>query len=578
MASFLDGTGLARCPSDLLPVELWWAIVDALLSTRHGVLDVVTLGLVSRFLASMIFGDEGAWAFRCRRDLGADRVALHAERERFGVRWLQLYAASTVDIYCRGSDRPLRCGYESAPPFYRCGLYDSNHRVLYAFTAAQACPNAEIVGVTVMEHGHYPQGDSKTKWWLSMRRVSSPPFGGLDAYQRPEGTDIFCGCGECRRALGHPYRLYLGHLFASYLGGWGDEALPGGRGRAVFTNGAVYEGEWCDGVPHGQGTLDGVMFGWNRGTCLAHGRVCGCRVDGRTDCPCDGARGGAWSYEGQLVLWEGACVPLAIKPSVEASLRRWWSLIGQHGKVPHRPQPTDLNRDAQTAWAFPCGQGTATYADGTAYTGGWSNGEYTRGRLTLPDGTVFAGAMPGKWVRLGMGQITWSSGATTRCMTWHLPNRPAAVPRHGRGDDPHTNPDCRCAPLDPSVDVSLRPLHATIRMSNGDICVVKWSRSHQGVDGIASFTFSPTCSDTAFAGRTIPAGVAWTCVAVPRSGPRRPYCPDDWVYWPTDGDSDASALFDQYVRRRLIGWDDEAIEFWLNLRDQSVGATTSATL
>ncbi|AJF97619.1 Morn repeat protein [Pandoravirus inopinatum] len=71
MASFLGGTGPVWCPSDLLPVELWWAIVDALLSTRHGVLDVARLGLVSRFLASMIFGDEGAWAFRCRRDLGA---------------------------------------------------------------------------------------------------------------------------------------------------------------------------------------------------------------------------------------------------------------------------------------------------------------------------------------------------------------------------------------------------------------------------------------------------------------------------------------------------------------------------
>lgn len=82
----------------LLPPEMWWHIVDLLLPTLRGVEDAARLGLACRDLALSILEDEGAWAFRCRRDFGSERVALRIEQEHFDLRWLCLYAAMAIRL------------------------------------------------------------------------------------------------------------------------------------------------------------------------------------------------------------------------------------------------------------------------------------------------------------------------------------------------------------------------------------------------------------------------------------------------------------------------------------------------
>nr|UDO48008.1 phosphatidylinositol phosphate kinase motif-containing protein [Pandoravirus massiliensis] len=589
---------LGLCPSATLPAELWWLVVDMLLArprrryaTDHGVLDATKLGMTCSALASVILGDREAWASRCRRDFGSARVELHAEHARFGISWLCLYATMCIRASLYKGKPRRRCGVVSRHPTYICAVFDTSMHGLYEFSATRSCPKNDAL--VVVECGPHP--DRPGAEWLSMRRMPYRHFPHFVLRPTEIGRDAFCACKDCCRF--GVRCLSVRARMATYNGGW-SHGLPDGHGCATFTNGLVYDGHWSDGLPHGLGTLDGVARESVQGVFVAHKRLCGCFIDGEDQCPCDGTTGGAWCYDGQVALYPDTDHGLDLSSPQGNSMYKWWSVLlstepnnldgYQHGngtrRLCTRANPKTL----------PHGQGTATHRDGRVFVGTWRRGLRAYGRYTMPDGAVFKGVFYGAMGHVGIGRTRWPSGASTRCMSWgndeqpHAPedaffsldvasnrfhitsggmlrdcaDRIHASPRRShRQKRPHTNPLCVCDPWDSARACPPAVRQATILMHNGDLCVMQWGPEEGDLQEIRSFRFSPDCADPAFAGSFID-NCTWVCVAVPRARARRPYCPDDYVYWPSDDAPDASASFGSYVRRRLIGWDTKAVAFW----------------
>ncbi|QBZ81305.1 hypothetical protein pclt_cds_718 [Pandoravirus celtis] len=157
-------------------------------------------------------------------------------------------------------------------------------------------------------------------------------------------------------------------------------------------------------------------------------------------------------------------------------------------------------------------------------------------------------------------------------MSWRWDNLPD-VNDYGDYPEAHGHALCRCPPTipyDPSPSKHLGTV-GTPPCNYATATQLSPVGQHvlQGA-GIYSFTFSPDCGDPVFAGTTI-SGCDWKCKSVPRK--RRPYCPDDSIYWPSDRGSEAWAKFALYVRKRLIGWDDEAIAFWHTLHGPFLQST-----
>ncbi|QBZ81249.1 morn repeat incomplete domain containing protein [Pandoravirus celtis] len=561
---------LPSCPT-MLPSELWWIVVDLLLAgprgateKARGVIYAARLGLTCHVLASMIIDDEDAWASRCRRDFGAERTGLHVEHARFGIRWMCLYGIMGLKIDGpRDGKWSPRCGVVSNLDSYTCGLFDGSMGTVYRLTVARPCPKSR--GAVVTERGPHP--DRPGVEWLSMRRVPPSIRGFLVLNQPKRGSDPFCACPACRFGVYGLGACVVAHL-ATYSGAWSDK-LPHGYGRATFVNGLTYDGQWHKGLPHGRGALGGTARESIHGMFVARKRVCGCYIDGSVNCPCDGTTGGAWCYDGQVALDPDADHGLDLQGPEGRNIRKWWYIV-----MPSDPGNLDGCR-CGGAILCPCplvgpksmphGQGTATYRDGRTFVGTWRRGRRVRGCWTLPDGTTFTGRIHsaqdhyGVQAHQGVGQVKWPSGATTECMLWDSTDRLwASSCRPACGRDPHANPLCACD--DPPA---CRPgaRQTTIRMHNGDICVMQWNAKEGDLESIRSFRFSPDCADPALAG-TIIAGCDWVCLAVPRAQPRRPYCPDDSIYWPSDALSDAAVRFAAYVREGRIGWDEEAVAFW----------------
>lgn len=546
----------------MLPSELWWIVVDLLLAGprgategARGVLYAARLGLTCHVLASVIIDDEDAWASRCRRDFGAERAGLHTEHARFGVRWICLYAMMGSKVDAQNKEWSPCCGVANNHPHTR-DLFDGSMGAAYRLTLAAPCAT-RAPRIVVVERG--PHSDRPGVEWLLMRRMSLTTHFALNSLGR--GLDPFCTCSDCRSNMNDLGACVVAHMDI-YCGDWSDK-LPHGYGRATFANGLTYDGEWHKGLPHGHGILGGMARESIRGVFLARKRMCGCHVDGSVNCPCDGTTDGAWCYDGQVALDPDVDHGLDLQGREGRNMRKWWSiLMSSNLKNPDRDRRdvrTYRRRSLRDPKSMPHGQGIATHCDGRTFVGAWRRGRRVRGCWTLPDGTTFTGRIHDAQDHQGVGQVKWPSGATTECMLWDSMDRPCASScRPACGRDPHANPLCACD--DPPA---CRPgaRRTTIRMHNGDICVMQWDAKEGDLESIRSFRFSPDCADVALAG-TIIAGCDWVCLAVPRAQPRRPYCPDDSIYWPSDALPDAAVRFAAYVHEGRIGWDEEAIAFW----------------
>ncbi|AVK75139.1 Morn repeat incomplete domain containing protein [Pandoravirus quercus] len=544
-----------------LPPEMWWHVVGLLLATDQGVKDAARLGLTCRHLATTILDDEGTWAFCCRRDFGPERVALYAEREHFGVRWLCLYAAMAIRLDFgqsadTGEDRSAYGWVHSHE--YRCGSFRGGKSHGYTLVATRLCFLGDSTSVIVMEYDS--NADKQPNGWMSMRRLTGRFYLDLDM---SIGRHAFCACQRCLQGTRETYNMpeprdVVRARLATYRGGWRDH-YPHGTGQATFTDGLVYEGNWENGLPHGRGALgDGVEREWFRGACVVRAQICACLNEStRKYCTgdCDAATAVAeWRYDGQVVPrpdrdWtdrgdmEAADILVRGGRMSDTALSVVWG--AQRRPIPH-------------------GLGTVTYPYGTVVTAIWNGGVQERGTARMADGTLF----DGRWCprqSVGFGRIQWPSGTSTQCMTWRWDNLPA-VKDYGDYPEAHGHALCRCPPTIPYDPITQQgpwySRHTTLQLRNGDTVVARWVNMCSKVRGIHSFTFSPDCGDPVFAGTTI-SGCDWKCKSVPRK--RRSYCPDDSIYWPSDRGSEAWAKFALYVRKRLIGWDDEAIAFWHTL-------------
>lgn len=522
-----------------LPAELCWAIVDMLLLCEGGAGEAARLGLTCRQLASTILDDERAWRFRCDRDLGTDRMNLHAERERFGVAWPRFYAAARADkAFSRRFSAIwhfLRGGSES---WWRWTCPATKQLNGYAVTVRRSCWHAGH-NLVVIEHAQCT--DEEIAGWVSMRRAT--PDRPVIPLSR---SDDFCACVQCRGGTPKPRELVRARL-AVYRGGWRG-GYPHGRGRATFASGLVYEGQWEKGLPHGHGKLNGTARTWTRGVCAAMGSWSRPLHD--PDAP---------SYYGQYALLPESTRGLDFTSSRDTALREWWwitTAVGKRAPPAWTPLQPDTTR-------LPHGEGKAFYPDGKVYSGTWRLGQRHRGRCTLPDGTSFQGV----WYHGGprstaIGNVSWSSGTHLKHeVVWDDQDRM-------RSDGGVVRSKHRVYVYDratprPCAASGQRVLTRTAILANGDECDAQWT-SRGIMHDVTRFVFSSACADPTFAGVTIN-DCAWTCVPLSWQSPPRHTCPDDYVYWPADRDSEAFLLFPSYVRKRLIPWDDETVDFfWHN--------------
>lgn len=535
-----------QCPLQALPAELCWMVVDALLLCKAGARYGTRLGITCRQLALTILDDERAWQSRCNRDIGTDRTSLHTEHERFGVGWPQLYAAAKDDAAFGRRFATILSGLHDATGYtwrwtsgaiFQCKGYNVTVDV-----------SSLPLSVVVMEHA--ARGITENiSGWMSMRRIKSADA--VVAARCCLGFDFkqkFCACVSCRGSYPNTCELVRARM-ETYQGEWRD-GYPQGQGRATFVDGAVYDGQWDKGVPHGRGMLDGVANRWVKGVCVG--------VDSWTE-PLDDDSDAYLSYHGEYALLpESACEFDPTLPS-DASLWRWWWIVGSVDSL----QPVSCATLHTGARKRQHGQGKATYSDGRVYSGEWRMGRRDRGRCTLPDGTSLQGGWHHTEPRaVAYGAVSWPSGTSLKhAMVWDDRDRPKPHPRTILHDGPHGHPLCDCAAPHPCPSPRWEDLDVeAFALSNGDDCWAKWT-AHGIMRAIDNFIFSTTCPDPTFAGVVI-RDCVWTCVALPWRRPPRHTCPDDYVYWPSDRQSEAFHLFSSYVRKRLIPWDDKTVDFF----------------
>lgn len=539
----------SHCPLQALPTELCWAVVDALLPCKGGARDAARLGLTCRQLASTILDDERAWQSRYRRSFGADRTSLHVEHRRLGVGWLRLYAAVGDHTAFGRRFATIMSGLHDATGFkwrwtsaavWRCDGY-----------AVSVHVSSLPPSVTVMEHAPHEITED-IGGWVSMHRINhagavAPPCCfGFDFKQK------FCACVFCRGDSPDARELARARM-ETYRGEWRD-GYPQGQGRAEFANGTVYDGQWNKGLPHGRGLLDGIAHTWVDGVCLG--------VDSWVE-PLDGDDNAYLSYDGEFALLPESAHEFDVALPKDASLWRWWWIVGAvTGPDPHTTIPSDARKRQH-------GHGKATYSDGGVYSGEWRMGRRDRGRCTLVDGT----SLDGVWHYTGprvvaYGAVSWPSGTSlNHAMVWDDRDEPEPHTRAILRDGLHGHPSCGCATPYPCPSPQWDHLNVEpFTLSNGDECWAKWT-VHGIMRAIDGFTFSPASPDPAFAGVVIQ-DCAWTCVVLPWRRPPRHTCPDDYVYWPSDRQSEAFRLFSSYVRKRLIPWDAKAVDFFWHMTKQ----------
>lgn len=283
----------------------------------------------------------------------------------------------------------------------------------------------------------------------------------------------------------------------------------------------------------------------------------------------DAFGGGEWIYEGDVTL--------AGPKDSDCAVGRWHRMIHDHGARALigiiRPATVHhamagLMHDA--SMVAPHGHGIATHADGRVYTGSWRLGMRERGRCTLADGLTVLDGTWGVWSHGGSGTVIHGDHSPQARVLWNAQDRPC---RHDRlryravhqGQSPRT---CPCSPDRP---IPYGGCHYGtgddyVVHRNGDVC--GGERDHDDAGAIATmhwFGCSPWCPDPEFAGLVLFPNSGWT-----RARPKgRPWT--SAVYWPVDTESGSFARFAAYVRKGLIAWDQDMIDFfWQAVADMGV--------
>lgn len=167
---------------------------------------------------------------------------------------------------------------------------------------------------------------------------------------------------------------------SKYTGQFSDKGrLKQGRGRMVWTDGNMYEGQWMKDKPHGEGTFtfaNGIVYQghWENNVAKGHGIITmpnGCTIEGEWVEMGDGTGVAVWSdgtrYEGPFK--GGAANGYGVKV---------W--------------PNGDRYEGNFNMGHMSGQGTMKYHDGSSYTGNWSSDMYNGlGKYIAVDGSVTEG-------------------------------------------------------------------------------------------------------------------------------------------------------------------------------------------
>lgn len=547
-----------------LPVEVIWIIADDLLWDAADARHVIKLGLTNRSLYSILADDDAPWLARCRQKYGRTQADLFANAAAMCVRWVHIYVAMG-----RAYDLPLGWGTSLEVIHGPATLIAPG--VIYRGQTARAQPTGYGVYATqpkklddalLVVAEACLSGDSDCQvGWAHVRRIAAadPAASNLRAVNA-HFPGRLCLCTLCENRV----PTFVGPLrdaIVDYRGGW-DAGRFHGQGCAEFVDGTVYEGDWAGSVPHGHGTLDGVALRWHFGVPVQNGH-----------CKVADAYGGEWTYEGDVTL--------AAPKDSDCVVSRWHRMVYENGARALvgilRPATVHHAMDGpmrDASLVVPHGHGTATHTDGRVYEGSWRLGRRERGRCTLADGITVLDGTWGVRSHGGSGTVTRADQSPQAYLLWNERDRPC---RHDRlryravrqGQPP------RACPCSPECPVRYGGCHYGdaddyVIHRNGDVCGGECDHDEGVIESIYWFGCSPWCPDPEFAGLVLfPAG-GWA-----RARPKgRPWT--SAVYWPADTGSDSFARFAAYVRKGLIGWDQDMVDFfWQSVADMDAAQADS---
>lgn len=547
-----------------MPPEVVWTIADILLLCPPGdPKAVVRLGLTSASLYSIIVADEAKWIGHCRRRYGSARVVLSEKVANGGARWSHVYAAA-IRVHEMPSGWHGACAGINglatlrAPWAVYRGSVVEGRPTGYGLCVTRDGDRTDVRHFIVTEARLSGDPDCATGF-IHARRIET--VDGADEPKKvggPHATNA-CSCTLCRDRVPTLTGPLRGAIVA-YTGGW-DAGRLHGRGRALFVGGFVYEGQWAGGLPHGHGTLNGIAYRWHRGLPIKHGR-----------CTIDDPVSGRWAYKGDVLV--GSC------DGADDLAWRWSSMVRDNdahalarlSRSTFFRGPGCTGSLSDTGEVEPHGSGVAVHGYGRTYRGTYRLGRRERGQCVFFNGTTLDGTWDDHNGGAGTvlspddprpAQVAWDA----RCQTCQHDPRQAV--RRGRGSRAVGNAAlssaCACMPrrLAPHADTRDGQNARHVVYHNGDVCGVECGNLNNGggsdddiIARVLWFACSAACPDTDFAGlvlfpergwsRARPEGTPWTST----------------VYWPTDTLSATFARFIDYVRKGLVAWDAQMVDFF----------------
>ncbi|AVK76318.1 Morn repeat domain containing protein [Pandoravirus neocaledonia] len=547
-----------------LPSEIVWIIADDLLRDAVDARHVIRLGLANRFLYSTLVDDDMSWLTRCRQKHGSAQTDLFARAADVRVRWMHIYVAMGRVVH-----KPS--GWSTASDAIHGPATLIAPGAIYRGQTTRGRPTGYGVYTTrtknlddallIIAEAHLSADRDCQSGWVHVRRIAATDPIGIDPHvANAHYTGRLCLCALCENGV----PTFVGPLrdaIADYRGDW-DAGRFHGRGRAEFADGAVYEGDWAGSVPHGHGTLNGVALRWHFGIPVQNGH-----------CKIADAYGGEWIYEGDVTL--------AAPKDSDCVVSRWHRMVHDHGARaligiirPARVHHAIAGPMHDVSVVAPHGHGIATHTDGRVYAGSWRLGMRERGRCTLADGLTVLDGTWGVWSLGGSGTVIHGDHSPQARVLWNEKDRPC---RHDRlryravhqGQPPRT---CPCSPDRPiPYGCYYGAGDDYVVHRNGDACGGECE--HDEADTLTTmhwFGCSPWCPDPEFAGLVLFPNGGWT-----RARPKgRPWA--SAVYWPVDIESSSFARFAAYVRKGLIGWDQDMVDFfWQAMADMGVVQTDS---
>nr|UDO47374.1 phosphatidylinositol phosphate kinase motif-containing protein [Pandoravirus massiliensis] len=541
-----------------LPYELVWKIVDFLLASNGSIFNVGRFALTSTSTA-ILLGDDRAWRARCQRQFGYARTVAHKHTERFGIRWLHLYVAMANEL--ASPEGTARVGRRTWGTLYMSNL-------VYWGQIAGGQPHGygvyvtcDSMGRTLITEAALDDGGRRSGW---IAVTSTKRFYGMRRGPPHDNPETHCMCPVC---VGQYPGLTsrLGPSMTGYDGDW-DGGRIQGNGNATFVGGLDYDGQWADGVPHGEGALNGQPHRWYRGLPVAPGQWTGSEHGAVGD--------GIWTYEGDILL--------GTSNTDTDPVRRWREMACIRDD---RPVDASATRPVSDYGPVPHGHGRAMHEGGRVYTGTWRMGVREHGQCALPDGTILDGVWYAEYrpERRGSGWWTGPGAASRAAAVWGQRDGPCLdadprgsrynradvhvaiilpVGRRRRGMDVGSGGGLDCA--HPKNSMQWLPMVMTY--GNGDKCMVMSNLSERTC-GIVRFDCSTYCPDPEFSGLTIISEAGWSPL---------PFQHEHFVsavYWPNDPDSDAFARFVAYVRKGYIGWTSAQVDaFWAAMAHLGVAA------